>query len=124
MSRHLLPILLILTLVLSQGLALHGHMATAGIAVSGHADDHDAWTAHSHVTDQTAVEHADAVELDIIGAASAPQDSSLALFAVLVGWVLILQVLWVCITRWPVPPPLIHFGPPRFLHPTLRAPPH
>jgi hypothetical protein len=126
MSRSLLSILLIVILGSVQGLQLHGHLElTHSTAVQGQ-HDHEGVQVHSHLTDPgaAAAHHFESTELDVVGAAgTAYQPGHIALLALLAVWLLILQMLWVCISRWPAPPRPVLFGPPRFLHPTLRAPP-
>lgn len=125
-QRITINLMLILALVFTQGLRLHGHLDEIAPSPHGAPHDHGHDRVHSHWLDAGDVDedHLQAVEVDLVGANVARDvfgdDNLLALVAV---WALVLLTLWTCIRRVEPKPPPIHFGPPRFLRPSLRAPP-
>ncbi len=125
-NRIVLNAFLILALVFVQGAGLHGHFERhAQPSVVDH-DEHVHGHVHSHWANPGTLdqEHVQAAEMDVVGAGlirDLPSGSDL--FAFVAVWAYALWVVWVCIARLPPKPALIHFRPPRFLRPSLRAPP-
>ncbi|MET0377720.1 MAG: hypothetical protein ABW049_01920 [Spongiibacteraceae bacterium] len=117
---------LILTFAFVQSLSLHAHLPHA---YDTHPTqiDHDSIHVHSHATDagsDDVHEYSDAVQIDLLAATATRAQSGPPLtFALTTVWALILIVLWVCISRRPLPSPPACFAPPPHRRPSPRAPP-
>lgn len=121
MTRIPAYLLLVLSLVFSQALSLHGHLS----GTDGHDDEHSHQIqAHSHALDGDMLDHESLTPIDLLASAVTIDQSVVGLdFFLAALWVVFATVLWVCIRRCTPRSEFVYFGPPHTRRPSPRAPP-
>jgi hypothetical protein len=114
-------LLLLLSLVFSQALSLHGHLPVTDSHDEGHSHQIQA---HSHALDGDMLDHESLAPIDLLASAVTVDQSVVGLDSFLAAlWVVFAILLWVCIRRCTPWFEFVYFGPPHTRHPSPRAPP-
>jgi hypothetical protein len=114
--------MLLLSLVFSQALSLHGHLPAA----DEHHDDHHRHLiqAHSHALEGGMLDHESLIPIDLLASAVTNDQSAVGLDLFLAAlWMVFAIILWVCIRRCTPRFEFVYFGPPPTRRPSPRAPP-